>query len=126
MVIFVKVGDWVRVKASVSSPKYGWDDVSRGSTGVVHFLDEDGDIGIGFCFRGKPFSCSITDVEKVTPFETGQEIHIAPSVTEPKLGWSSETPATTGKIARIDRDGTLNVSPRCLLDFLSLLPSNLS
>ncbi|BBN00251.1 E3 ubiquitin-protein ligase KEG [Marchantia polymorpha subsp. ruderalis] len=104
-----KVGDWVRVKASVSSPKYGWEDVTRGSIGVVYSLDEEGDVGVGFCFRSKPFSCSITDMEKVPPFEVDQEIHIAPTVTEPRLGWSSETSATTGKIMRIDMDATLNV-----------------
>jgi len=104
-----KVGDWVRVKASVSSPKYGWDDVTRSSIGIVHSLDEDGDMGVAFCFRSKPLSCSVTDMEKVTPLEVGDEIHIMSSVTEPRLGWSRETSATTGKIARIDMDGTLNV-----------------
>lgn len=104
-----KVGDWVKVKASVSSPKYGWEDVTRSSIGVIHSLEEDGDIGIAFCFRSKPFSCSVTDVEKLQPFEVGQEIHMMPSVSQPRLGWSNETPASTGKISRIDMDGTLNV-----------------
>ncbi|CAD5331582.1 unnamed protein product [Arabidopsis thaliana] len=103
-----KVGDWVRVKASVSSPKYGWEDITRNSIGVMHSLDEDGDVGIAFCFRSKPFSCSVTDVEKVTPFHVGQEIHMTPSITQPRLGWSNETPATIGKVMRIDMDGTLS------------------
>lgn len=105
-----QVGDWVRVKASVSSPKYGWEDITRNSIGVMHSLDEDGDVGIAFCFRSKPFSCSVTDVEKVVPFHVGQEIHMIPSITQPRLGWSNETPATIGKIMRIDMDGTLSVS----------------
>ncbi|KAJ4720401.1 E3 ubiquitin-protein ligase KEG [Melia azedarach] len=104
-----KVGDWVKVKASVSSPKYGWEDITRSSVGIIHSLEEDGDVGIAFCFRSKPFSCSVTDVEKVPPFEVGQEIHVMPSVTQPRLGWSNETPATVGKIVRIDMDGALNV-----------------
>ncbi|KAI4323566.1 hypothetical protein L6164_023161 [Bauhinia variegata] len=104
-----KVGDWVRVKASVSSPKYGWDDVTRTSIGVIHSLEEDGDMGIAFCFRSKPFTCSVTDVEKVPSFEVGQEIHVMPSVTQPRLGWSNESPATVGRIVRIDMDGALNV-----------------
>ncbi|KAJ9190547.1 hypothetical protein P3X46_001734 [Hevea brasiliensis] len=104
-----KVGDWVRVKASVSSPKYGWEDITRNSIGVIHSLEEDGDMGVAFCFRSKPFCCSVTDVEKVPPFEVGQEIHVLPSVTQPRLGWSNESPATVGKIARIDMDGALNV-----------------
>ncbi|KAK7243338.1 hypothetical protein RIF29_38131 [Crotalaria pallida] len=104
-----KVGDWVRVKASVSSPKYGWEDITRNSVGVIHSLEEDGDMGVAFCFRSKPFSCSVTDVEKVPPFEVGQEIHMMQSVTQPRLGWSNESPATVGKIVRIDMDGALNV-----------------
>nr|GMC84601.1 E3 ubiquitin-protein ligase KEG [Ipomoea batatas] len=105
-----KVGDWVRVKASVTSPKYGWEDITRNSIGVIHSLEEDGDVGIAFCFRSKPFSCSVTDIEKVSPFEVGQEIRVMPSVTQPRLGWSNETPATVGKIVRIDMDGALNAA----------------
>ena len=100
----------MRVKASVSSPKYGWEDITRTSIGVIHSLEEDGDMGVAFCFRSKPFSCSVTDVEKVPPFEVGQEIHLMPSVTQPRLGWSNESAATVGKIVRIDMDGALNVS----------------
>ncbi|KAL3732566.1 hypothetical protein ACJRO7_029250 [Eucalyptus globulus] len=104
-----KVGDWVRVKASVPFPKYGWEDITRDSIGIVHSLEEDGDMGVAFCFRSKSFSCSVTDMEKVPPFEVGQEIRMKPSVTQPRLGWSNETPATVGKVVRIDMDGALNV-----------------
>ncbi|PQQ00734.1 E3 ubiquitin-protein ligase KEG-like isoform X1 [Prunus yedoensis var. nudiflora] len=103
-----KVGDWVRVKASVPSPKYGWEDITRNSVGIIHSLEEDGDMGVAFCFRSKPFSCSVTDVEKVPPFELGQEIHVMSSITQPRLGWSNESAATVGKIVRIDMDGALN------------------
>ena len=98
------------MKASVPSPKYGWEDITRASIGIIHSLEEDGDMGVAFCFRSKPFRCSVTDVEKVPSFEVGQEIHIMPSITQPRLGWSNETPATVGKIDRIDMDGALNVS----------------
>ncbi|ONK63724.1 uncharacterized protein A4U43_C07F18260 [Asparagus officinalis] len=104
-----KVGDWVRVKASVPSPKYGWEDVTRNSIGVIHSLEDAGDIGIAFCFRSKPFCCSVADIEKVPPFEVGQRIHVTPSIAQPRLGWSNETAATIGTISRIDMDGTLNV-----------------
>ncbi|KAL3829814.1 hypothetical protein ACJIZ3_018616 [Penstemon smallii] len=104
-----KVGDWVRVKPSVPSPKYGWEDTTRNSIGIIHSLEEDGDMGIAYCFRSKLFNCSVTDVEKVPPYELGQEVHMMPSVSQPRLGWSNETPATVGKIVRIDMDGALNV-----------------
>lgn len=106
----IQVNDWVRVKASVPSPKYGWEDVTRNSIGIIHSLEEDGDMGIAFCFRSKLFTCSITDVEKVPPFELGQDIHVIQNITQPRLGWSNETPATVGKIERVDMDGALNVS----------------
>ncbi|KAM7278247.1 hypothetical protein ACFE04_005381 [Oxalis oulophora] len=104
-----KVGNWVRVKSSIPSPKYGWEDVTRTSIGVIHSLEDNGDMGIAFCFRTELFSCSVTDVEKVSHFEVGQEVRLMPSVTQPKLGWSNETLATFGNIVRIDMDGTLNV-----------------
>ncbi|KAG0500795.1 hypothetical protein HPP92_000867 [Vanilla planifolia] len=104
-----KVGNWVRVKASVPSPKYGWEDVTRNSIGIVHSLENDGDMGVAFCFRRKPFFCSVADMEKVPSFEIGQKIHILPNVRQPRLGWSNETAATIGVISMIDLDGTLNV-----------------
>lgn len=110
LLLHKQVGDWVRVKTSVPSPKYGWDDVPRSSIGIIFSLEEDGDVDVAFCFRSKTFPCSVTDIEKVPPFEVGQEVHILPSVTQPLLGWSDETPASSGKIERIDMDGTLNVS----------------
>lgn len=105
----MQVGDWVRVKASVPSPKYGWEDVARNSIGIIHSLEDDGDMGVAFCTRSKPFSCSVADMEKVQPFEVGEKIHVLPSISQPRLGWSNESAATVGAIARIDMDGTLNV-----------------
>lgn len=107
------------MKATVPAPKYGWEDVTRNSIGIIHSLEEDGDMGVAFCFRSKPFCCSVTDMEKVQPFEVGQEIHVIPSVSQPRLGWSNETAATIGKISRIDMDGTLNVSK---VFFLMVVP----
>lgn len=100
----------MRVKASVPSPKYGWEDVSRNSIGVIHSLEDNGDMGVAFCFRSKAFSCSMADMEKVRPFELGEKIHVMSSISQPRLGWSNETAASIGTIARIDMDGTLNVS----------------
>ncbi|XP_078442158.1 protein kinase KEG [Wolffia australiana] len=104
-----KVGDWVKVKASVSAPKYGWEDVTRNSIGIIHCLEDDGDMGVAFCFTSKLFCCSVADMEKVQPFSVGQEIHVNPSILMPRLGWSNETAASVGRISRIDMDGTLNV-----------------
>ncbi|KAG2331294.1 hypothetical protein Bca52824_002474 [Brassica carinata] len=86
------VGDCIRVKTSVSSMSYGWEDIIFKSNIMMHNLDEDGDVGIGFCFWSKSFSCSVTDIEKVKPFNDEQEIHT--------------TPITIGKIVRLNMDGT--------------------
>jgi E3 ubiquitin-protein ligase KEG len=67
-------------------------------------------MGVAFSFRSRPFLCSMTDMEKVSPFKVGQEIRVMPSITQPLLGWSNESPATFGTVAMIDMDGTLNVS----------------
>ena len=76
------------MKASVPAPKYGWEDVTRNSIGIIHSLEEDGDMGVAFCFRSKPFCCSVTDMEKVQPFEVGQEIHVIQSIVgSTKGGW---------------------------------------
>ncbi|XP_024545688.1 E3 ubiquitin-protein ligase KEG isoform X2 [Selaginella moellendorffii] len=103
-----KVGDWVRIRACVCSPKFGWEDINRASVGVVFYLHQC-DMGVGFAHRSKAYTCAITDVEKVTPFEVGQEVRIAPGISEPRLDWSGETSASKGRISRIDMDGTLNV-----------------
>ncbi|KAG9151827.1 hypothetical protein Leryth_002101 [Lithospermum erythrorhizon] len=123
-VVDFKVGDWVRVKATVPSPKYGWEDITKNSIGIIHSLEEDGDVGVAFCFRGKLFSCSVTDLEKVPPFEIGQEIHVISSITQPRLGWSNETPATVGKIARIDMDGALKVKVAGRHNFWKVSPGD--
>ncbi|PKA62632.1 E3 ubiquitin-protein ligase KEG [Apostasia shenzhenica] len=119
-----QVGDWVRVKASVPSPKYGWEDVPRNSIGVIHSLEDDGDMGVAFCFRSKPFCCSVADMEKVPPFEIGQKIHILPNINQPRLGWSNETAATIGKIERVDMDGTLNVRVAGRSSFWKVAPGD--
>ncbi|PHU09809.1 E3 ubiquitin-protein ligase KEG [Capsicum chinense] len=105
-----RIADRVCVKRTVAEPRYAWGGETHHSVGkIIDIEADDGDVGIAFCFRSKPFSCSVTDVEKVPPFEVGQEIHVLPSVSQPRLGWSNETPATVGKIVRIDMDGALNV-----------------
>lgn len=89
--------------------------MTQNSIGVVHSLEDDGDMGVAFCFRSKPFLCSVADMEKVQPFELGDKIHVMPTISQPRLGWSNETAATVGTISRIDMDGTLNVRKIVLL-----------
>jgi hypothetical protein len=35
---YLQVSNWIRVKAIVPSPKYGWENVTRNSIVIVHSL----------------------------------------------------------------------------------------
>ena len=50
-------------------------------------------------------------MEKVSPLEVKQEIQVMLFDRQPRLEWSNESPTTVGKIARIDMDSALNLSP---------------
>jgi len=43
------IGDWVKVRASVSTPTHLWGEVNHSSVGVVHRM-ENGDLRVAFCF----------------------------------------------------------------------------
>ncbi|KAL9349320.1 hypothetical protein Peur_056575 [Populus x canadensis] len=43
------IGDWVKVKASVSTPTHQWGEVNHSSVGVVHRM-ENGDLRVAFSF----------------------------------------------------------------------------
>jgi E3 ubiquitin-protein ligase KEG len=43
------IGDWVKVRASVSTPTHQWGEVNHSSVGVVHRM-ENGDLRVAFCF----------------------------------------------------------------------------
>ena len=44
----IRVGSQVRVRASVSTPRYNWGSVSRGEQGRVVLVEDDGDVRIDF------------------------------------------------------------------------------
>ncbi|KAI9125994.1 hypothetical protein K1719_003412 [Acacia pycnantha] len=61
-----KVGDWVKIKSSVPSPRYGWDDVTQSLWKV-----------------------SPGDVEQLSGFEVGDWIRSKPSIgTRPSYDWN--------------------------------------
>lgn len=63
-----KVGDYVRVKMLVFFMLYGWEDIIFKSNVVMYNVDEEGDVGIVFCFWNKLFLCLLIDIEKVKLF----------------------------------------------------------
>ncbi|KAL0413504.1 UNVERIFIED_CONTAM: E3 ubiquitin-protein ligase KEG [Sesamum radiatum] len=113
-----RIGDRVCVKRSVAEPRYAWGGETHHSVGRISEIENDGLLIIEIPNRPIPWQADPSDMEKLEDFkmlrkfflfELGQEIHVIPSVTQPRLGWSNETPATVGKIVRIDMDGALNV-----------------
>lgn len=66
-----KVGDRVRVKASVECPDYGWGEVKRGDVGVVRRIDSDGGLVIDFPAHDHWLGVS-------------SEMELAPKKAEPK------------------------------------------
>ncbi len=61
----ISVGDHVRVKASVSNPRYAWGEITRKSVGVVKRIDSDGDVTVDF-LEQKGWKGYITEMEIVS------------------------------------------------------------
>ena len=68
----IKVGDRVRVKASVETPRYNWGSkgVSHDSVGVVTRLDSDGEMRVDFP-EHSDWMAFLSEMEKVTDEDGG-------------------------------------------------------
>ncbi|KAH0981869.1 hypothetical protein GBA52_009046 [Prunus armeniaca] len=58
------IGDWVRVKASVSTPTHQWGEVSRLSVGVVHCMENE-ELWVAFCFTDRLRLCKASEIERL-------------------------------------------------------------
>ena len=112
----LKVGDRVRVKRSVSDPKYGWGSVSHESSGTLTKIDEDGDVQIDFAFR-KGWNGRLVEVEAddraPTALKVGDRVRVKRSVASPKHGWGSVTHESSGTLKRIDDGGKVKIDFDC-------------
>lgn len=102
------IGDWVRVKATVSTPTHQWGDVSHSSLGVVHHMD-NGDLWVAFCFMERLWLCKASEMEKVRPFKVGDKVRIKEGLVTPRWGWGMETHASKGEVVGVDANGKLRI-----------------
>lgn len=104
----LRIGDWVRVKASVSTPTHHWGEVSHSSVGVVHRM-EGGDLWLSFCFTERLWLCKAWEVERVRPFRVGDSVRIREGLVAPRWGWGMETHASKGEVVGVDANGKLRI-----------------
>ena len=86
----IRIGDWVRVRASVPTPSHHCGEVSHASVGVVHWI-EDGELCVAFCFMERLWVCKAWEMEKVRAFKVGDKVKIRGGLVTPRWGWGMET-----------------------------------
>lgn len=104
----LKIGDWVRVKASITTPTYQWGEVNPSSIGVVHRM-EDGDLWVSFCFLDRLWLCKAGELERLRPFRIGDRVKIKDGLVTPRWGWGMETHASKGHVVGVDANGKLRI-----------------
>ena len=119
----LKVGDTVRVKASVSSPRYGWGSVKHTSRGKIKSISGD-KASVDFPEQSG-WSSDIAELETVPEgteaaagsaassepagFKEGVRVRFKASVSSPKYGWSGVKHSSVGTIKDIQGDGDLSI-----------------
>lgn len=102
------VGDWVRVKSSITMPAYQWGEVSHASIGVVHKMEE-GRLWVAFCFLDKLWAARTSEMERVREFKVGDKVKIRPGLVAPRWDWRMETHASQGEVMGVDANGKLRI-----------------
>ncbi|KAG8656629.1 E3 ubiquitin-protein ligase KEG isoform X2 [Manihot esculenta] len=102
------IGDWVRVRASVSTPTHQWGEANHSSIGVVHRM-EDGELWVAFCFMERLWLCKAWEMERVRPFKVGDKVRIRDGLVTPRWGWGMETHASKGRVVGVDANGKLRI-----------------
>ncbi|KAA0163185.1 hypothetical protein FNF28_04410 [Cafeteria roenbergensis] len=107
------VGARVRVKPSVSSPKYGWGPVSAGDVGTIVGFDSDGDMKVNFPGKAASWTGFPSEMELVSggagAFSIGARVRVKPSVSSPKYGWGSVSAGDVGTVKSVESDSRMRV-----------------
>ncbi|KAA0163885.1 hypothetical protein FNF28_04079 [Cafeteria roenbergensis] len=107
------VGARVRVKPSVSSPKYGWGPVSAGDVGTIVGFDSDGDMQVNFPGKASSWTGFPPEMELVSggagAFSVGARVRVKPSVSSPKYGWGSVSAGDVGTVKSVESDSRMRV-----------------
>ncbi|XP_063070704.1 uncharacterized protein LOC134461777 [Engraulis encrasicolus] len=101
------VGDRVRVKASVQSPKQGWGKVTHSSVGVVKAFTPDGRMLVDF--PGQPKWRADPSEMELRGFVVGDRVQVKASVKEPKYKWGELTHRSVGVVKAFQTNGIMLV-----------------
>ncbi|KAL5655226.1 hypothetical protein ACJX0J_034545, partial [Zea mays] len=102
-----KVGNWVRIRPSLTVAVHGMESITPGSVGIVYSIRPDSSLLLGLCYLSNPWLCEPEEVEHVDPFKIGDQVCVKRSVAEPRYAWGGETHHSVGKIIDIESDGLL-------------------
>ncbi|XP_017581199.1 E3 ubiquitin-protein ligase KEG-like [Pygocentrus nattereri] len=124
-----RVGDRVRVKASVSSPKHEWGGVSHSSVGVVKALDGER-MTVDFPEQ-KSWTAAASEMElapKAEIFRVGDRVRVKASVSTPKYKWGGASHNSVGVVSEIDGESLTvhfpeHASWKGIVSEMELLPS---
>ena len=71
-----KVGDWVRIRPTLTTAKHGLGSVTPGSIGIVYCIRPDSSLLLELSYLPNPWHCEPEEVELVTPFRVRYEVFI--------------------------------------------------
>lgn len=63
-----KVGDWVRIRPTLTTAKHGLGSVTPGSIGIVYCIRPDSSLLLELSYLPNPWHCEPEEVEPVIPF----------------------------------------------------------
>lgn len=63
-----KVGDWVRIRPTLTTAKHGLGSVTPGSIGTVYCIRPDNSLLLELSYLPAPWHCEPEEVEHVEPF----------------------------------------------------------
>ncbi|KAL6486452.1 hypothetical protein MHYP_G00058440 [Metynnis hypsauchen] len=100
-----KIGYQVRVKASVSSPKYQWGSASHKSVGVVTAVNGES-MTVDFP-EHKSWKAAVSEMELAPStdlgnFRIGDQVRVKASVTTPKYKWGSASHKSVGVVTAVN------------------------
>jgi len=115
-----KVGDRVRVRATVDSPRYGWGAARHGLVGQVMMFDSDGDCKVKFGETEHLWTGLCSELEVVPPgsesagdgdgtVNVGDSVRVRAGVSSPRYGWGVARPGLVGLVIKTDSDGDCEV-----------------
>ncbi|GBG61552.1 hypothetical protein CBR_g22349 [Chara braunii] len=100
---------WVRIKKTVSSPKYGWPSSDKIAPmheclGILRKVDTEDVVLVRYCFSDEPMIFRMEELEVTPAFREGDTVRVKGSVQRPRFGWGDVTRNVIGTVAAIDTE----------------------